>query len=322
MPGMIGRFRSLAMTRRPVAGQAALLSRAARHYNRTLRALTAIFARPRIVRACRLAACAIAIVGVAVATGAGALACIAAAHAAELPDGLVADGQARVVEIVDGDTVVLDDGSEVRLVGLQAPKLALGRPDFEDWPLADEARVALEEMLLDRDVTLAYGGRRIDRHGRRLAHLFLADGTWVQAAVLSDGMARVYSFSDNRAAVEELLELEIAARAAGHGIWADPWYAVRRIDGLEREIDSFQLVEGRVLDVARVKNRAYLNFGTDWKTDFTLVLDEDALRLFDDDGVAVETFEGRRIRVRGWLESFNGPMIEITHPEQIEVIQE
>lgn len=261
---------------------------------------------------------AITIAGVAMATGAG----VTGACAAELPDGLVADGSARVVEIIDGDTVVLDDGSEVRLVGLQAPKLALGRPDFEDWPLADEARAALEELVLDRDVTLAYGGRRLDRHGRRLAHLFLADGTWVQAAVLSDGMARVYSFPDNRAAVQELLDLEIAARAAGRGIWAESWYAVRTVDGLESEIDSFQLVEARVLDVARVKGRAYLNFGADWKTDFTLVLNEDALRLFDEAGIAPESFEGRRIRVRGWVESFNGPMIEVTHPEQIEVIEE
>lgn len=249
-------------------------------------------------------------------------ACVAEVRAAELPDGLVAAGSARVVEIIDGDTVVLDDGSEVRLVGLQAPKLALGRPDFEDWPLADEARASLEDLLLDEDVTLAYGGRRVDRHGRLLAHLFLADGTWVQAAVLSDGMARVYSFPDNRAAVQELLDLEIAARTAGRGIWAEPWYAVRTIDGLESEIDSFQLVEGRVIDVARVKDRAYLNFGTDWKTDFTLVLDEDALRLFEAAGVDPENFEGRRVRARGWLESFNGPMIEITHPEQIEVIEE
>ena len=254
--------------------------------------------------------------------GAITIAGVAEARAGELPEGLVADGSARVVEIIDGDTVVLDDGSEVRLVGLQAPKLALGRPDFEDWPLADEARAALEELVLDRDVTLAYGGRRLDRHGRRLAHLFLDDGTWVQAAVLSDGMARVYSFYDNRAAVQELLDQEMAARAAGRGIWAEPWYAVRTIDGLESEIDSFQLVEGRVLDVARVKDRAYLNFGTDWKTDFTLVLDEDALRLFDEAAIAPESFAGRRIRVRGWLESFNGPMIEITHPEQIEVIEE
>jgi hypothetical protein len=75
-----------------------------------------------------------------------------------------------------------------------------------------------------------------------------------------------------------------------------------------------------VLAVARVKGRAYMNFGTDWKSDFTLVLDADALRTFEADGIGIETLQGRRVRARGWVEYFNGPMIEITHPEQIEVL--
>ena len=44
--------------------------------------------------------------------------------------------EARVVEVIDGDTVVLEDGRQVRLVGIQAPKLALGRPGFRAWPSA------------------------------------------------------------------------------------------------------------------------------------------------------------------------------------------
>jgi hypothetical protein len=31
--------------------------------------------------------------------------------------------------------------------------------------------------------------------------------------------------------------------------------------------------------------------------------------------------KGRRFRVRGWLEFFNGPMIEISHPGQVEVVE-
>ncbi len=246
----------------------------------------------------------------------------APANAIRIPERtLIAGDGFRVVEVIDGDTVALDDGSEVRLVGLQAPKLALGRPDFEDWPLADEAKASLETLVLERDVLLFFGGRRMDRHGRHLAHL-VCEGTWVQGALLELGMARVYSFVDNRALAAEMLALEIAARAAGRGIWAENWYAVRAVDGLEGAIDSFQLVEGTALSAARVKGRGYLNFGADWKSDFTLSLDEDALRLFDAEGVAIGNFEGRRLRSRGWVESFNGPMIEITHPEQIEVVDE
>ena len=88
--------------------------------------------------------------------------------------------RAKVVEVVDGDTVLLDDGWQVRLVGIQAPKLPLGRKNFKKWPLADESKSVLEALVLDRQVILAYGGQRVDRHGRRLAHLFLGDETWIQ----------------------------------------------------------------------------------------------------------------------------------------------
>ncbi len=131
---------------------------------------------------------------------------------------LEAGTSARVVSVADGDTLTLDDGVIVRLVGIQAPKLPLGRPGFKAWPLADEAKAALEALALGRRVTLYYGGRRNDRYGRALAHLYRDDGLWIQGAMLEQGMARVYSFSDNRGEVAAMLTWEAAARAGGLGI--------------------------------------------------------------------------------------------------------
>ena len=242
-----------------------------------------------------------------------------AAAKAELDTG----GRAGVREVVDGDTVILErpvDGAvQVRLVGLQAPKLPLGRPGFPTWPLAEEAKLALEDLVSGRPVALRYGGRRLDRHGRHLAHLFLDEGTWVQGALLRLGMARVYSFADNRARVADMLAIEAAARAARLGIWGHPFYAVRNPAEAARHMDTFQLVEGRVLDAAKVKGRVYLNFGVDWRTDFTVSIGSKPLRLFRKAGIDPLLFEGRIIRARGWLKRRNGPMIEATHPEQIEV---
>ncbi len=66
------------------------------------------------------------------------------AGAAPAAAGLEAGESAGVARVVDGDTVVLDHAigtaTEVRLVGIQAPKLPLGRPDFPTWPLAWEAK--------------------------------------------------------------------------------------------------------------------------------------------------------------------------------------
>ena len=231
-------------------------------------------------------------------------------------------GPAVVTEIVDGDTVLLADGREVRLVGIQAPKLPLGRKNFRSWPLADRAKSALESLTRGRTVRLSYGGRRVDRHGRQLAHLTLEDGSWVQRILLSQGLARVYSFPDNRALVAEMLAAERAARAARAGIWDSAFYVIRSPFELTPDIGTFQLVEGRVRAVARVRGTTYLNFGADWRTDFTISVGREYHAAFADAGVDLMALEGRMVRARGWLDNRNGPMIAATHPEQIEVLED
>lgn len=228
--------------------------------------------------------------------------------------------RSTVVEIVDGDTVLLADGREVRLVGIQAPKLPLGRLNSPKWPLADMAKEALASLVLGQEVSLRYGGRETDRHGRQLAHLVMGDGRWVQGIMLHLGLARVYSFADNRALVAEMLEEERAARAARMGIWANPYYAIRDQAGTRHDLGTFQLVEGRVFDASESRGTVYLNFGDDWRSDFTVMIRRQGLELFRRSGFEPLELAGRPIRVRGWLDNRNGPMIEATHPEQIELL--
>ncbi len=208
----------------------------------------------------------------------------------------------------------------MRLVGLQAPKLALGRRNFSDWPLAVEARERLAALVEHEEVQLFYGGRREDRYGRHLAHLYLADGRWVQGVMVAEGLARVYSFPDNRSCVLELLRLEGQARAAQRQIWGHPYYAVLSANEpltLLDHVDSFQLIEGVIQSAALVRGRLYLNFGDDWRDDFTVTVAPKYLRQFSDD---LEVYRNARIRVRGWIKSYNGPEIVVTHPEQIEFL--
>ncbi|NQV54700.1 MAG: thermonuclease family protein [Rhodospirillales bacterium] len=241
-------------------------------------------------------------------------------------NGLTRGAAATVAGIVDGDTLVLgktiDGASEVRLVGIQAPKLPLGRRNFKKWPLADAAKALLGKLTLGKQVRLSYGGQRLDRYGRLLAHLHLADGgSWIQGELLAAGMARVYSFPDNRAVVADMLQIEKKARSDKRGIWAHGYYRVRTAATAARYSNSFQLIEGRVLDAVSVRGRIYLNFGANWRDDFTISLTPGTVRLFRQGGVDPLNYKGKRIRVRGWLKSFNGPMINASHPEQIEMLE-
>lgn len=244
--------------------------------------------------------------------------------AQSLPDGARLLGETRVVSVVDGDTVDIDPpiegADQVRLVGLQAPKLALGRVGFQEWALAPEAKAALEGLVQDRTVRLFAGGSERDRHGRALVHVVTADGLWVQGRMLAQGWARVYSFADNRWAVADMLALERTARAANAGIWAHADYTVRAHHDLTGLDGTFQLVEGRVRAAQTVKGRAYLNFGSNWQTDFTVSIEKRDRRRFEDAGLNPDDLAGTWVRVRGWIGQKGGPAIRLTHPEQIEIL--
>ena len=241
-------------------------------------------------------------------------------------EGLRDGPKGTVTQIVDGDTLLLDTGLVVRLIGIQAPHLALGRDGVTDWPKGEDAKQALSDIALNQKILLRYGGEEKDRYGRSLGQLFLTGGSseiWVQKQMLGAGMARVYSFPDNRACLPELFAAETKARTAALGIWSDPYYRVRRAD---RPADfsalsgHYELVEGRVLKAEKSGGRTYLNFGRYYKEDFTAVLDTRAQRLFAGDRIDPLKLGGALVRVRGWVDLRDGPRIEITHPEQIEVL--
>lgn len=247
-------------------------------------------------------------------------------------DGLPPGPSGVVTAVPDGDTVLLDTGQQIRLIGLQAPKLALGRDNIEPWPKAAEAQAALQQLTLHKTVRLAYGGQERDRYGRTLAQLFIVgdgdgdgDGgaVWAQLAMIEAGWARVYSFADNRACLVELLAAEGRARSAGLGIWRDPYYSLRaadRPDQILARAGHFELVQGRVLAAAAAGNRIYLNFGRLWKQDFTAVIEAPALKLFAGQKRDPLLLAGAMVRIRGWVDDRDGPRIAVTHPEQIEVL--
>ncbi len=246
---------------------------------------------------------------------------VVSAPAYAAPPDVLEKGDAGIVAtVVDGDTVRLKNGAaDIRLIGMQAPKLPLGRKNFKTWPLADESKAALEKLVLNRDVTVRLGTVATDRHGRILGHIVRSDDLWVQGEMLLLGMARVYTFPDNRKLATEMLSLEAEARKAKRGIWAHPFYAVR--DALSPTLNddkgTYQLVTGTVKDAAKTKERIYLNFSDDFRTDFTVAIEKRDWPTFDAAKVDLLALKNKPIEVRGWVSMRNGPMIEATHPEQI-----
>jgi hypothetical protein len=65
-----------------------------------------------------------------------------------------------------------------------------------------------------------------------------------------------------------------------------------------------------------------VNFGRRWTRDFSVIILRRNQRRFAAAGIEPKRLEGRRIRVRGWLEQRRGPVIEADAPEQIEFADE
>jgi len=188
--------------------------------------------------------------------------------------------------------------------------------------MAPGAKAALERLVLGQSIKLRFGGAKMDRHGRHLAHLFTNDGTWIQGEMLTRGWARVYTFPDNEALAEEMYAAEETARAGRRVIWGHRFYRVRsaKAGPLYNDIGTFQIIKGTVVAAANVRGRVYLNFGEDWKTDFTVTLDPKVRRRFEKSGLDPLTLEGRTIEVRGWLRKRNGPMVSASHRQQMRVL--
>lgn len=120
-------------------------------------------------------------------------------------------GWPRVVEVIDGDTVVLDSGETVRLIGINTPE--------RGQPLYEEARDALVALVLNQPVRLEDDVDTYDQYGRRLAYLFLPDGTFVNLEMVRQGFAQVYTVPPNVAYEAQLRAAEQEAREHRRGLW-------------------------------------------------------------------------------------------------------
>ena len=121
-----------------------------------------------------------------------------------------------------------------------------------------------------------------------------------------------------------LLARERAARAANLGLWADPYYVIRPADdaaAVAAERGRFAIVEGKVLSVRESGATIYVNFGRRWTQDFTVTIAKRNESAFTSAGLEPKRLQGRRVRVRGYVEQRGGPWVEATRPEQIELAE-
>ncbi|MFH1190049.1 MAG: thermonuclease family protein [Candidatus Omnitrophota bacterium] len=139
-------------------------------------------------------------------------------------------GLRYVTRVVDGDTIQLSGGEKVRLIGVDTPEKYYGNKLLRDskrsgkdiktiQALGTKASDWTKGLCLNKRVRLEYDVERHDRYGRTLAYVYLEDGTFVNARIMSEGYGQIMTIPPNVKYASYFRKLERAARAGKRGLW-------------------------------------------------------------------------------------------------------
>ena len=205
------------------------------------------------------------------------------------------DEYAIVRYVHDGDTVRLRDGRKVRLIGINAPELAID--DKPAQALSTNARDELRDAIgaHDNRVGLVFGKEHKDHYGRTLAHLFNPDGVNLQAGLLEQGLATTLTIPPNDRFSDCYRKAERAARCKQRGLWSLPGFASTDSTELESGADGFRLINAEVQHTSRNAKGLWLTLSGGLLIGIHTV----DLPTFDENELLAH--KGASVRVRGWL---------------------
>ncbi|MGZ8159073.1 MAG: thermonuclease family protein [Methylobacter sp.] len=215
----------------------------------------------------------------------------------------------RVKTVYDGDTVVLEDGRKIRLLGINTPEVQ--HRDKRADAGGDEAKRWLADKLKNTKVRLEVGVEKTDKYGRTLAHLFTEKKEHINLQLVEAGLAAVSIYSNELLYVNELVKAQNQAEQARLGIWGRPEYAAIPVGSLtEAGHPGWTRLVGKVVNIRKTRKSIYLEFSDA----FEARIENKWLDLFPD----VNGYLGKTIEVRGWLSKSKGHWsMLIRHPSAI-----
>jgi micrococcal nuclease len=132
---------------------------------------------------------------------------------------------------VDGDTLVLESGERVRLIGIDTPELHESDKLYRDAQrthqdiqtikaLGKRAYDFTRSLVEGKRVSLEFDVERHDKYDRLLAYVYLKeDGTFVNAEIVKQGYASLMTYPPNVKYADLFLKLYREARENRRGLW-------------------------------------------------------------------------------------------------------
>ncbi len=234
--------------------------------------------------------------------------------------GLKSCGSGTIEVVKAGDAVTFTSDVTVQLADIKAPEYWPKGAPYKSWPYGFASKKALTKIANGQTVTLYCDKPAKNTFGDTIAHIQLSDGTWLQHLLVQEGHAFFYPNVAHTEISTALVNAENRARTEEVGLWASSLYRPLRATGSNLKSGWFQTVEGKIYSAKKIGKKIYLNFGQDWRKDFTIQLNGKLEKKYLKQGVTPLSLAGQNIEVRGWVEWSGGPKIILTHTDQMRLL--
>ncbi len=137
-----------------------------------------------------------------------------------------------VERAVDGDTLKLENGERVRLIGIDTPEVHESVKLYRDskksgqdieviQALGRRSAKFTKDLVVGKRVRLEFDVEKHDKYKRLLAYVYLKDGTFVNAEIVKQGYASLMTYPPNVKYVDVFKKLYQEARENNRGLWKE-----------------------------------------------------------------------------------------------------
>jgi micrococcal nuclease len=137
-----------------------------------------------------------------------------------------------VERAVDGDTLKLENGERVRLIGIDTPEMHESAKLDRDSRRSGQDKKIIQAMgrrsfrftkdlVEGKRVRLEFDVEKHDKYERLLAYVYLKDGTFVNAEIIKQGYASLMTYPPNVKHVDMFKQLYQEARGNNRGLWKE-----------------------------------------------------------------------------------------------------